>query len=393
MKLPKRWENYYTVGAPYASIMAILISSRLVVLLALIFSSTFVQRPAGAIFTDVTPRWYRYFLRWDAGWYLKIATEGYSYNGDNMVQQPVVFYPFYPLISKSLASVLNISEAAALLIVSNVALSLAVPLLFRFIRQGHGDRVAFFAMACLCFFPSSLFFSAGYTESLALLFIAGFFLLLGKKHYLLASAVAGLAAGTRFTGLVLLLPLSIELWRNFSGDPKRLARLAVPCWILTTSGLWVYMLYLWIAFNSPLAFAFATRAWRTGDAVEGGVFAALMLRPFYHLGEVFTSGPSPYTLSSWFFVFFVALLIAFRKRLSFPLWIYGMATLLLPYFTVSSEVGFRSLTRYSLMAFPVFIVLGELFKKSMWLGLSVLGLFSAMLFMYSAFYFQFYWAG
>lgn len=392
MKTLKTSERYRSAAGPYASILAILISSRLVVLLAMVFSATFVQRPAGEIFKDVTPRWYRYLLRWDAGWYLKIATEGYSYNGDNTMQQPVVFYPLYPLISKAVAIVFNISEAASLIIVSNVAIILAVPLLFKFVRESYGDQVAFYAVAALCFFPGSLFFSAGYTESLALLLIVSFFLLLRKERYLLAAALAGLAVGTRSTGLLLLLPLLIELWRKFSGDPKQLVRLAAPCLLLATSGMWLYIIYLWAAFNSPLAFVRNTRAWKSGAAIEGGLFGVLTLKPFLHLADIL-NGPDPNTLSSWFFVLFMILLIVFRKWLPLSLWIYSLGAFLLPYLTVSGDVGFVSFTRYSVMAFPVFIVLGQLFKRRMWLGLSVLGLFSAMLFMYSAFYAQFYWAG
>lgn len=393
MKLPNTWQRYHAGVAPYVSMMAILICSRLVVLLALVFSSKFVQRSAGDIFTDLTPRWYRYLLRWDAGWYLKIATEGYSYNGDNLVQQSIVFYPLYPLLSRALASVLNISEAAALIIISNAAIFLAVPLIFKFIRENHGDQVALYAVAGLCFFPSSLFFSAGYTESLALLLIVSFFLLLGKERYILAAGLAGLALATRSTGLLLLLPLLFELWRKFYREPKRLATMAVPCVILATSGMWLYMIYLWVSFNSPFAFLSGTRAWQSGAASEGGLIGVLTLQPFHQLGDIFKFGPDPNTLSSWFFILFAGLLIVFRKWLPFSLWIYSVGALLLPYITVSGIVGFVSFTRYSLMAFPVFIILGELFKRRFWLGLSVVGLFSAMLFMYTAFYAQWYWAG
>ncbi|HKR61642.1 MAG TPA: mannosyltransferase family protein, partial [Pyrinomonadaceae bacterium] len=316
-----------------------------------------------------------------------------SYNGDNTVQHPVVFYPFYPLVARAVASVLNISEAAALLIVSNVAIIVAVPLLFKLIRQSYGDQVAFYAVAGLCFFPSSLFFSAGYTESLALLLIVSFFLLLNKERYVLAALLAGLAVATRSTGLLLSIPLSIEIWRKYSRDPKQLVRVAVPCLLLATSGMWLYMIYLWARFDSPLAFVKGTRAWISGAAIEGGLFGVLTLQPFYHLGEIFKFGPNPNTLSSWFFILFVALLIAFRKRLPFPLWIYSIGALLLPYLTISGDVGFVSFSRYVLMAFPVFIILGELFQRRVWLGLAVIGLFSALLFMYSAFYAQFYWAG
>lgn len=361
--------------------------------MSIAFSSTFVQRPAGDIFRDVTPRWYRYLLRWDAGWYLKIATEGYTYNGDDTVQQPIVFYPLYPLISNTVANVLNISEAASLIIVSNVSIFLAVPLLFKLVRENHGDQVAFYAVAAICFFPGSLFFSAGYTESLALLLIVGFFLLLKQQRYLLAAGLAGLTTATRSTGLLLVLPLAIELWRKYSGEPKRLARLAAPCLFLATSGMWLYLIYLWASFNSPFAFVRNTRAWKSGAATEGGLFGVLTLQPLRHLGDILKFGPDPNTLSSWFFLIFITLLIVFRKWLPLPLWIYSIGAFLLPYFTISGDVGFVSFTRYSLMAFPVFIVLAELFKHRSWLGLIMIGIFSAMLFMYTAFYAQSYWAG
>ena len=89
----------------------------------------------------------------------------------------------------------------------------------------------------------------------------------------------------------------------------------------------------------------------------------------------------------------MVLLITFRKRLALSLWGYSAGVLLLPYVTLSTNVGFVSFTRYLLMAFPVFIILGESFKRRPWLGVSVIGIFSAMLFMYTAFYTQWYWAG
>lgn len=362
-------------------------------LLAVVFSSTFVSRSPGDIFTDVTPRWYRYLLRWDAGWYLKIATEGYSYNGDNLVQQSVVFFPLYPLISRFVAIVFNVSEAASLLIISNAAIFLAVPLIFKFVKEDYGEQVALFAVAGLCFFPSSLFFSTGYTESLALLLIVGFFLLLRKEHFLLAAGLAALALATRFTSVVLLLPLLSELWRKFHREPKRFVNMVVPCVILLTAGMWFYIIYLWLVFKSPFAFIKNRRAWQNNPTTASELFEAVTLQPFHHLGDISKYGPDPNTLSAWFFIVFVVLLVVFRKRLPFSLWIYSAGVLLLPYITISSDVGFVSFTRYSLMAFPVFIILGELCKRRMWLGLSVLGLFSAMLFMYSAFYAQWYWAG
>ena len=51
------------------------------------------------------PFWYHQLLQWDSEWYFKIATEGYRYNGDPTIQQNIVFYPLYPMLSRGLAAI------------------------------------------------------------------------------------------------------------------------------------------------------------------------------------------------------------------------------------------------------------------------------------------------
>src|SRR5262249_35025483 len=81
---------------------------------------------------------------------------------------------------------------------------LSVLLLFKYVRQDYGDEVAFLTIAFLSFFPTSLFLSAGYTESLVLLLILCCLLLLKREQYIPAAVFAGLACATRSTGVVLL---------------------------------------------------------------------------------------------------------------------------------------------------------------------------------------------
>ena len=208
--------------------------------------------------------WYHYLLRWDSAWYATIVNEGYKYNGNDLVQQPVVFYPLYPLIAKALTILLGIDGLLALLVVANVAAILSVLLLFKYVRQDHGDEVALLTIAFLSFFPTSLFLSAGYTESLALLLILCCFILLKREQFILAAAFAGLASATRSTGLVLLPVIIWELWCKFAADYRRFFSYALFCSILATSGLWLYMFYLWSAFDSPFAFATNQAAWENG---------------------------------------------------------------------------------------------------------------------------------
>src|SRR6516164_6362809 len=154
--LQQRWENYN----PYLISLAIFGSSRLVILLAIYIAARIVRpaKPGSALTVPfASTSWYQYLLRWDSAWYATILNEGYKYNGNDLVQQSVVFYPFYPLIAKALTIFPGVDGLFALLVVSNVAAALSVLLLFKYVRQDYGDEIAFLTIAFLSFFPTSLF--------------------------------------------------------------------------------------------------------------------------------------------------------------------------------------------------------------------------------------------
>jgi len=374
----------------YVVPFSILLGSRVVVACAIIFSSHFVGRSPGN-FPEFSSRWYRSLLHWDAGWYLKIATEGYSYDGNDLIQQSVTFYPLYPLLGKAIAFTLQISHAAALVLVSNVAFVVAVGLFFRSSEETNGAATAIFATATLCFFPTSFFFSAAYTESFALLLLISFFLLLKRQRYLPAAVIAGLATATRPTGIVLMLPLLIELG-PFIKERRRLLTVCATI-AMSVSGLLLYALYLHVRFGNAFAFSTNSRAWIDSGGVQGEIFRALTLRPFARLADVWNIGPDPNTLSPWFFVAFLALLIIYRKSLTVSHLVFSLGVLLLPYVSLSGGIGFRSFTRYAMLAFPVFLIAGDRFARRPWFALTVVGIFAALLFMYTAFFTQWYFAG
>ena len=137
-----------------------------------------------------------------------------------------------------------------MLLVANVAGLLAVVALFKLVREEFGDQIALTTIALLSFFPTSVLLSAGYTEPLELLLIVLFFLVLKQQHYLLAALLAGLAVADRSTGIVLLPVLLWEMWRN--RDHKPFLLVLLPCVVLATSGIWLFMIYLWSQFGDPL---------------------------------------------------------------------------------------------------------------------------------------------
>ena len=375
-------------GLPYFWAVSIFLCSRVVVALGLVFSQKYV--PSAIERWSAGPLWYHQLLQWDSEWYFKIATEGYRYNGDPAIQQNIVFYPLYPMLARGVAVIGGLTPADALLLVANVAGLLAVVVLFKLVREEFGDQLALATIALLSFFPTSVLLSAGYTEPLELLLVVSFFLVLGEKRYLSAALLAGLAVAGRSTGLVLLPVLVWEMWRN--RDRKAFFAALLPCVLLATSGIWLFMVYLWSAFGDPLAFADGQTAFHQGTTLLARLIAALKFEPFTRM---ILNDWNPWGQDSWFTLLFVVLIGVgwFRLRSSWTLFAIGV--LLLPYLTLSGgPAGFVSMSRFNLVSFPLFVVLADLLLRARWpLLAAVTGLLSASLFMSAALFARRIWIG
>jgi hypothetical protein len=382
---PQRWRD----AKPYATALAIFFSSRLVVLLGVNAGAIYLPLWKTDLWQSGT-HWYDHLLRWDSEWYAGIAAHGYYYDGNPDDLQPVGFYPLYPLIARGVAW-LGVSPAVALLLVANVAAVLAVLVFFHYVRRRFGDDTAILAVAFLSFYPGSLFLSAGYTEPLALLLILCFFWCCGERYYLAAAVCAGFAAGTRSTGIVLFPVLMWELWLRFGNERARFVAVAAVLGVVATAGLWLYMTYLGFAFGHPLAFAEEQVAFNGGSSLGQRFVGALTLQPFQRLR--FTDF-SPAGWDQWFFLLFVALTVLAWRRLAVSLALVTLGVLMLPYLTLSGgPAGFTSMTRFSVLAFPGFIILAQLCGAVPWLVMAVIGLFAAVLGLDAALFGQWYWVG
>jgi hypothetical protein len=372
----------------YAQALAIYAASRLVIAMAIVFARHYVP-PAcsGGPCAAQTP-WTQHLLRWDAGWYQAIALNGYSYSGDPHKWTSVVFYPLYPYLSRALAALTGIWIGDALLIVSNLAALAAILALVRLLADRFGDAATLTTVALLSFFPTSFFFSAGYTESLSLLLCVLFFLQLKTGNLPAAAGFAALATATRPTGIVLVPVLLWELWQRHGRDPRRFVLLALAAAIVATSGLWLYMLYLGLAFGDPLLFSKGQAAWH-GDDFWGRLWSALTLKPVRSISLRFRELRDA---DPFYFVAFAVLAILCWRRLSVSFALFASGVLLLPYLTLAGGPSrFTSMHRFVLLAFPAFLVLALLCEGRRWLAVSLIGLFAAGLFLYTALFSQAYW--
>jgi hypothetical protein len=224
------------------------------------------------------PAVFEMWARWDAEWYLLIADRGYGAD-DAFVGRPVAyqpgddagFFPLYPMLVRAMAGS-GLPPLVAGVLVANLALLAALALLWDLARRDHGEETAGRAVWLLLAFPTSFFLSAVYAESIQLATLLGALALARAGRPLAAGGCAALCTLAKPTGVLVMLPLAIELWRGPDGrDPaggrpapcpadriRRLASGLVP----PAAALGAWMIACRFLFGSMVPFLARQERWR-----------------------------------------------------------------------------------------------------------------------------------
>lgn len=146
--------------------------------------------------------------RWDAPHYLSITEYGYQNTGDERFF--IVFFPFYPLLVRGVNLILGNVFASAI-VVSNLGLVIGSFYLYKLARLDYPQKTASLAVKFLLVFPASFFLGAPFSDStfLALTILCLYYARKGQWH--LCGFFGLLATLTRLFGILLLVPLLIEL--------------------------------------------------------------------------------------------------------------------------------------------------------------------------------------
>ncbi|MGH2541989.1 MAG: mannosyltransferase family protein, partial [Ardenticatenaceae bacterium] len=327
--------------------------------------------------------------RWDTGFYLSIATEGYAYGGARLPS--VAFFPLLPFYIRLVTSLVGDPLIAALL-VTNAALVLASILFYRLVEEEWGEKLADRALWYLLIFPTSFFGSAIYTESLFLLGAVGA-LYFARRGYWESSAMLGLmTALTRLMGLIVAPMLLVEWWMQRRNNPPGrrptwralLAPAAVPL------GTLLYMLYLWRRFGDPLAFARASAAWGREPQPLWQTIGSLLQTPANGWSAAFLA--SHLHVDNWFdlliVLFFVGLGIVLLRQRRWSEAVFVLLGALLP---LNSGL-LMSQRRYVWILFPAFILLARWGARP-WIDRTITALFLLGLSLFTALFANWYWVG
>lgn len=295
----------------------------------------------------VLPELERVAMVGDSWWYRSIAVRGYDLLPRAGAAQGEVpnwaFFPLFPMI----AGAMPFSDSFAVngMLLSNAAFGCALVLLGMLARRcGLSADDAERAIFYLAFFPTSYFFSLPMTESLFLALSLGSVLAGREGRWLIAGLVGGLAALTRFPGLLLTIPLAILFFVERRDKPLwRVLSLA-----LVPAGTGAFMWYLGHVANDPFAFARAQGNWGRSAGWFWRPIADFLADP-RQVGE-------PWNLIALNFGVAVVLLLAggvllFRRQWSAGA--YALVSVLLPLSTSSLQ----SIARYALVVFPLFLAL------------------------------------
>ncbi len=305
-------------------------------------------QPIPPTWRDTGHWWLDMWARFDARWYLSIATGGYHYLTD--AQSNVPFFPLYPSLMWLIGHLFGGSRTALLaagVLISNVALLGACSYLWRLARLDFEDAVADRSVLYLLVFPTTVFLSAIYTESLFLLLILGSFYHARRGQWGPAGAFAALAALARPNGVLIALPLALEYW-----EQRRLSRNGVrpdALWLAAApAALGGWLLCLGRLTGDPFSFLHAEKFWGRGTTT---LWESLThpLRSAYPGSLAWTHALTDYVFT-WFFLSLIV--VSWRKvRPSYALF-GGLCLAVAAYSGV-----FVSMPRYGLAFFSVFPLL------------------------------------
>jgi hypothetical protein len=278
-------------------------------------------------------------VAWDGTWYRDIAMHGY----DSLPLDGLRFFPLFPLVGRALTFVTLGRTDVALVLIANVAsLLLAVAVRRIVLFERGSEALARRSVWFVCLFPGAFVLAWAYAEAVWLLAAVAVMWAIRSRRWgwaILAGCVVGF---TRPLGIVMVVPIAIELvrvWRDARRDERilGLAALASPALATGAYLLWVSRVFgdAWLPYSVQDDFRGQgvdpfTRIW---DGVSQ-MFGAERFGDGLHI---------PFAI-----VFVILLVFTFRY------WAvsYGAFAALVLFAALDAQ-NLNSLERYGLNAFPI----------------------------------------
>lgn len=272
-----------------------------------------------------------FMSEWDGPNYLNIATNGYTSKNE------ANFFPLYPLAIRAVHSLIK-SWLDSALAVSWLCFMGTIYFYLKIIKHLYKLKDSLEALRGALFFilfPTGVFLIATYTEALFALLALGAIYYALQKKYILASLFALLSTATHVTGVFVVLLIAMLLWENRVKPLKILASM-----VIGSLGIVSYMIYQAHKFGNALAFISAQKKhnWLSFTPAH---FASV----FLNLNGIFI------------LLLLISIVYWWSRRKSFSVYSALFACII---FVAGKDLG--GIGRYTLMAFPLQIMLYDYFR-------------------------------
>jgi hypothetical protein len=335
---------------------------------------------------DTYPNVWHAWWQWDVWHFKAIAEFGYA-NGEPSGAPLAAFFPGLPVLMRA-ASWLGIGYVGGGILVSAIASAVAGVWLAKLARYEFPELRDFGPTAALVWFtaPVGVFLAAPYTEALFCAFAFPAWLAARQGRWARAAILVALASTVRVSGLFLIFALCVEFITSKKRDWRSLPWLVLPA--VPVLGFMAYLKQIhgsWFAWQ---------------DAQEKG-WAREFTWPWtsvIHTFEAATKGHFPADRTDWTWMFraeLVALLVGLIL-LAWLLWRRSWGEAAWVGATVAAFVTsywVYSLTRATLLWWPLWIGLAVLLHRRPWLGKLYLGLAVPLGAIWAAAFFTGRWAG
>lgn len=349
-------------------------------------------------------------IHWDAGWYMDIVKHGYSYNGNQNIQQNIAFFPLYPIIMGILGQLFGLKNGVATIFPALLTGVASIYAFHSLAKTKLNENASLFATAAYALYPGATFFISAYPTSIMNLLVIIALLEFSKKRYFIAALVAGISTA----GGALLVFLSATITLAFAKKiiPQKNKSLTsrfsqlILFGFLAFSGIICFMLYQQLAFGNALVFIDVQKAWGYKTIVER-IINLMTLSPIFGGGygsfirSIFflqPTGNSPEGSVEYFTNTFSILMAIFStwilyKFKEYLLFLYSALVLLGYIWFIGSVQGPSSTFRLLYIDIPIFIAAGIYFQNSdrKLLSLSLLALSALALLIQVAFFVSGYW--
>ncbi len=300
--------------------------------------------------------WLEIWNLWDAPHYLDIAAYGYQNTGQ--LRLWLVFYPLFPWLTRLFGWPFDDYLVGAFLVSTIASLVLAL-LFYRLVRLDEPVEVAWRSVWFLLIFPTSYVLHIGYTESLFLALAFGCLLAARTNRWFVAGLLGACASFTRINGLLLLAVLGVEiLFQWWQTKQWRWSWL----WIgIVPLGFVFYLLINYTVTGDPFAFQTIVRQkwYKSLTWPWVGIWNTIESFSWRRRSEIWAIFVPELIFMA---LTFIATIISFVKlRPSYGVW---MAS---NWLLITSTSFILSVPRYSLLLFPIPILLARITMRWSWL--------------------------